>query len=66
MRWYWTSADCKSSETVAFILELTYGGVFAQRASQDVRLLLIECPRMLFPFARQIWHRQHLMAGFCR
>src|SRR6266511_536419 len=37
-------ADCKSGETVAFILELTYGGVFTLNvAPQDVRpALLIE------------------------
>ena len=49
-------ADCKSADTVAFILELAYGGVFTLNVTpQDVRpVLLIECPRMLFPFARQI------------
>jgi preprotein translocase subunit SecB len=59
-------ADCKSGETVAFILELTYGGVFTLNvASQDVRpTLLIECPRMLFPFARQILASTTLNGGF--
>jgi preprotein translocase subunit SecB len=59
-------ADCKSGETVAFILELTYGGVFTLNvAPQDVRpVLLIECPRMLFPFARQILASTTLTGGF--
>ena len=59
-------ADCKSGETVAFILELTYGGVFTLNvAPQDVRpVLLIECPRMLFPFARQILASTTLNGGF--
>jgi preprotein translocase subunit SecB len=34
-------------------------------ASQDVRpVLLIECPRMLFPFARQILASTTLNGGF--
>ena len=59
-------ADCKSAETVAFILELAYGGVFTLNVTpQDVRpVLLIECPRMLFPFARQILASTTLNGGF--
>ena len=59
-------ADCKSADTVAFILELAYGGVFTLNvAPQDVRpVLLIECPRMLFPFARQILASTTLSGGF--
>jgi preprotein translocase subunit SecB len=59
-------ADCKSGETVAFILELSYGGVFTLNVPpQDVRpVLLIECPRMLFPFARQILASTTLNGGF--
>lgn len=59
-------ADCKSVDTVAFILELAYGGVFTLNvAPQDVRpVLLIECPRMLFPFARQIIASTTLNGGF--
>jgi preprotein translocase subunit SecB len=59
-------ADCKSGETLAFILELTYGGVFTLNvAPQDVRpVLLIDCPRMLFPFARQILASTTMNAGF--
>jgi preprotein translocase subunit SecB len=59
-------ADCKSADTVAFILELAYGGVFTLNVPpQDVRpMLLIECPRMLFPFARQILASTTLNGGF--
>ena len=59
-------ADCKSADTVAFILELAYGGVFTLNVQpQDVRpVLLIECPRMLFPFARQILASTTLNGGF--
>lgn len=44
-------------EKAAFIVELAYGGVFRiENMPQDVMqpLMLIECPRLLFPFARQI------------
>ncbi len=44
-------------ENVAFILELTYGGVFTVRGfdENNTRLALwVECPRILFPFARRI------------
>jgi preprotein translocase subunit SecB len=59
-------ADCKSGDAVAFILELSYGGVFTLNVhAQDVRpVLLIECPRMLFPFARQILASTTLNGGF--
>ncbi|MBK8173971.1 MAG: protein-export chaperone SecB [Rhodospirillales bacterium] len=59
-------ADCKSAEQVAFILELSYGGVFTINVQpQDVRpVLLIECPRMLFPFARQILASTTMSGGF--
>jgi preprotein translocase subunit SecB len=59
-------ADCKSADSVAFILELAYGGVFTLNvAPDDVRpVLLIECPRMLFPFARQILASTTLNGGF--
>ncbi len=59
-------ADCKSGDAVAFILELSYGGVFTLNVTaDDVRpTLLIECPRMLFPFARQILASTTLNGGF--
>jgi preprotein translocase subunit SecB len=43
--------------TVLFNIELTYGGVFRITGfpkEHVLPLLFIECPRLLFPFARQI------------
>ena len=39
-----------------FVLELEYGGLFTVNVEDEVRgaVLLIECPRILFPFARNI------------
>jgi len=49
-------ADCKVGEDVAFICELAYGGIFELNVPAEhlEPMLLIECPRMLFPFARNI------------
>ena len=51
------SATAQSGETVAFVTDLTYAGQFAvTNASREVlpAILLVECPRMLFPFARRV------------
>lgn len=50
------NAQCKAGDTTAFILELSYAGLFVLNAAEEhLRpLLLIECPRLLFPFARNI------------
>jgi preprotein translocase subunit SecB len=45
------------SETTAFVAELLYGGLFGIRNVPEEHLealCLIECPRLLFPFARRI------------
>ncbi len=49
-------ADCKVKEQTAFILELQYAGVFTLSVPDEhvQPILLIECPRLLFPFARNI------------
>lgn len=50
-------ATSKAGETVGFIAELAYAGLFTVPAlpEQQLRnLLLIECPSLLFPFARAI------------
>lgn len=50
-----------------FNVELLYGGLFALQgvAEQDIEpLLLIECPRYLFPFAREIITRATSDGGF--
>lgn len=49
--------EAKSGETPFFLMELAYGGVFAlANIPEDTvqPLLFIECPRILFPFARRI------------
>lgn len=50
-------AEARSGEETAFMVELTYAGLFGllnipQENLQP--LLLIECPRLLFPFARRV------------
>ncbi|SIS51011.1 protein translocase subunit secB [Roseivivax lentus] len=47
----------KDSGDTLFLLELDYAGIFQVENIPDEQLhpfLLIECPRMLFPFARRI------------
>ncbi|MFV0243865.1 MAG: protein-export chaperone SecB [Qingshengfaniella sp.] len=47
----------KETQEVLFVLELDYGGVFQIEGVPEEQLhpfLLIECPRMLFPFVRRI------------
>jgi preprotein translocase subunit SecB len=56
---YTISAKNKGTEDNLFLLELEYGGIFhVENVAQDQMhpFLLIECPRMLFPFARRIVH----------
>ncbi|MEI6162136.1 MAG: protein-export chaperone SecB [Roseococcus sp.] len=49
-------ADAKVGETPCFIAELTYCGIFTITVPQEhlEPVLLVECPRLLFPFARNI------------
>ncbi|NQU62628.1 MAG: protein-export chaperone SecB [Rhodospirillales bacterium] len=49
-------AECKVDEKIAFILELEYAGIFTANVPDEhlQPILLIECPRLLFPFARNI------------
>ena len=49
-------SQCKIKEKVGFILELEYAGVFTLNVPDEhlQQILLIECPRLLFPFARNI------------
>lgn len=51
------NATAKSDEAVMFIVELEYAGIFKVENVPEQQLhpvLLIECPRILFPFARRI------------
>ena len=52
------SKDTETQENI-FRLELDYGGIFIiENAPEDQLhpLLMIECPRMLFPFVRRVIH----------
>lgn len=54
---YKVTSNNKSDQTPLFLLELEYGGIFHVEGVPDDQLhpyLLIECPRLLFPFARRI------------
>ncbi len=47
----------KSNNDTLFLLELDYGGIFHVEGVAEEQLhpfLLIECPRLLFPFVRRI------------
>jgi preprotein translocase subunit SecB len=51
------SAKAAREDGPVFVVELVYGGVFQIEgvAAEDVEpVLLIECPRFLFPFARRV------------
>lgn len=50
------TSECKVGDKIAFIQELVYGGVFSINVPHEhiQAVLLIECPRLLFPFARNI------------
>lgn len=51
------TSNNKADKLPIFLMELEYGGVFHIEGLPDEHLhpyLLIECPRMLFPFARRI------------
>jgi preprotein translocase subunit SecB len=60
-------AEARHQDQVAYIAELQYAGIFlvGQAASRMVEpLLLIEAPRLLFPFAREIIAGIIQQAGF--
>jgi preprotein translocase subunit SecB len=51
------TAKAKGGDEAIFVMELDYAGVFAVKNVPDNQLhpyLLIECPRMLFPYLRRI------------
>jgi len=51
------TATAKHGEATAFVVELVYAGLFTLRnvpADQLEAVCLIECPRLIFPFARRI------------
>ncbi|MGH1464052.1 MAG: protein-export chaperone SecB [Cognatishimia sp.] len=51
------TSKAKSSDDTLFLLEIDYVGIFAIEGIPDEQLhpfLLIECPRMIFPFLRRV------------
>lgn len=61
------NAEAKDGEDVLFKLELIYGGAFRCTnfpKEHMLPLLFIECPRILFPFARQIVSDSTRNGGF--
>ncbi|MBL4747263.1 MAG: protein-export chaperone SecB [Magnetovibrio sp.] len=50
------SAELKVEGQVGFIIELKYAGIFTLNVPQEhlSAVLLIECPRLLFPYARNL------------
>ena len=48
--------NCTVGEDTAFVLELEYAGLFVINVPEEhlAAVLYIECPRLLFPFARNI------------
>jgi len=59
--------EARRENDVAFIAELEYAGLFAFQgvSMEEVQpLIMIECPRLLFPFARQIMASMTQNGGF--
>ena len=59
--------SARSDQGVHFMVDLSYGGLFALRNVPDEALppfLLVEAPRLLFPFARQIVADATQQTGF--
>ena len=60
-------ASARSASGVHFVIDLSYGGLFALRNIPEETLapfLLVEAPRLLFPFARQVIAAATQDAGF--
>jgi preprotein translocase subunit SecB len=61
------NAKADREKNVLFNVELVYGGVFRVRniaESELAPLLLVECPRLIFPFARQVLATITQQGGF--
>ena len=60
-------ASARSASGVHFVIDLSYAGLFALRNVPEESLppfLLVEAPRLLFPFARQVIASAVQDAGF--
>jgi preprotein translocase subunit SecB len=61
------NAKADRDNAVLFNVELVYGGVYRIRNVPDQQLpqvLMIECPRLIFPFARQVLASVTQQGGF--
>lgn len=61
------NAKANRDAAILFNVELIYGGVFRLRnipEAQITQLLMIECPRLIFPFARQVLASVTQQGGF--
>jgi preprotein translocase subunit SecB len=61
------NAKAQREANVLFNVELAYGGVFRLRnvpENQLAPLLMVECPRLIFPFARQVLANTVQQGGF--
>ena len=61
------NAKAEREKNVLFNVELIYGGVFRVKnipEDQLAPLLLVECPRLIFPFARQVLASVTQQGGF--
>ncbi len=61
------NAKAERDSTVLFNVELVYGGIFRLRNIPEntlPQLLMVECPRMLFPFARHALATTVQLGGF--
>jgi preprotein translocase subunit SecB len=61
------NAKATRETNVLFNVELAYGGVFRLRnvpEAQLAPLLMVECPRLIFPFARQVLASTVQQGGF--
>ena len=59
--------SARSDQGVHFLIDLSYGGLFGLRNFPEEQLppfLLVEAPRLLFPFARQIIADASHQTGF--
>ena len=59
--------DAKSGDQAVFVLEIDYAGLFTIENLPEEQLhpfLMIECPRMMFPFVRQIARNTTADGGF--
>lgn len=61
------TSSTKEPEATLFVLELEYGGIFHVENVPEQQMhpyLLIECPRMMFPFVRRIVSDLTVDGGF--